>query len=209
MKRKIHIGIIDYKIGNINSCSRALQTLGFKSSLISQPSEIYKIDLILLPGVGSFHLAMKSLKQNSMDQSIIKAFNYGIPIVGICLGMQLLANDSTENQYTEGLGLIPGSIKPISLDSQIHIGWNRINTTEVIFEPLEKYNSKFVYFNHEYGFVGNKKYVIGHTSIKEDLNIVSAIKNKNVLGFQFHPEKSQKIGHQLLKDSINFLCKKR
>ena len=208
MKSKIKIGIIDYKVGNIFSCIRALNNLGFNTYMVTNSSETYSKDIILLPGVGSFDLAIKSLKENKMDIVIKNAAKDGLPIIGICLGMQLLASDSTENTFTKGLDLIPGSIKPISKNKEIHIGWNQIRLQDEGFLPLKKYNKNFVYFNHEYSYVGDEKYIISDTSINKDLNVVSIIKNKNILGFQFHPEKSQKVGHQILKESIMFLCEK-
>ena len=208
MNRKIKIGIVDYKVGNIFSCRRALDNLGFNTSIVLNSSDIFFKDILLLPGVGSFHLAMKSLRETKMEQTIKKAAASGFPIIGICLGMQLLASDSTENQYTEGLNLIPGSIKPITTMNDIHIGWNQIQIRKGLLKPIEKFNKNFVYFNHEYSYVGNKKYIVSDTFMSKDINIVSIIRNKNILGFQFHPEKSQTIGHQILRDSIKFLCKK-
>ena len=205
---KIKIGIVDYKVGNLFSCRRALDNLGFYTSIVTNSSDLYSKDIILLPGVGSFDLAMKSLKEKKMDDEIKNAAEEGVPIIGICLGMQILATDSTENTFTKGLDLIPGSIKPISNNKDIHIGWNQIKLRDKFFMPLKKYDKNFVYFNHEYSYVGNEKYIISDTVINKYLNIVSIIKNKKVLGFQFHPEKSQKVGHQILKESIMFLCEK-
>ena len=209
MKRRIKIGIVDYKVGNISSCRRALDNLGFYTSMVKNSVDINSKDIILLPGVGSFDLAMESLKENKMDVVIKNTAKDGVPIIGICLGMQILASDSTENTFTKGLDLIPGSIKPISNKNQeIHIGWNQIKLKSELVIPLNKYNKKFFYFNHQYSYVGNKKYIISETNISKDLNIVSIIKNEKVLGFQFHPEKSQKVGHQILKESIISLCEK-
>ena len=205
---KIKIGIVDYKVGNLFSCRRALDNLGFYTSIVTNSSDLYSKDIILLPGVGSFDLAMKSLKEKKMDDEIKNAAEEGVPIIGICLGMQILATDSTENTFTKGLDLIPGSIKPISNNKDIHIGLNQIKLRDKFFMPLKKYDKNFVYFNHEYSYVGNEKYIISDTVINKYLNIVSIIKNKKVLGFQFHPEKSQKVGHQILKESIMFLCEK-
>ena len=208
MKRRIKIGIVDYKVGNISSCKRALDKLGFNTSMVNNSSDILSKDIILLPGVGSFDLAMKSLKENNMDKVIKNAAEDGIPIIGICLGMQILASDSTENTFTKGLDLIPGSIKPISKNQEFHIGWNQIKFRGEFVLPLTKYKKNFFYFNHEYSYVGNEKYIVSETSINNNLNIVSTIKNKNILGFQFHPEKSQKVGHQFLEESIMYLCEK-
>ena len=204
INKKLKVGIISYGAGNILSCKQALTNMGFKVSIIYKPSDIYPLDIILLPGVGSFNLAMLSLKSNGMDEALINAGKNGTPIIGICLGMQLLANSSTENTYTKGLGLIPGLVNKTPL-SNIHIGWNEIHVKSNIFKPLEKYNREIVYFNHEYSYQGSKEYIAAKTYLSQDRYVISCIKNKNLLGFQFHPEKSQSLGHEMLKDSIIYL----
>ena len=112
MKRRIKIGIVDYKVGNISSCRRALDNLGFCTSMVKNSVDINSKDIILLPGVGSFDLAMESLKENKMDVIIKNTAKDGVPIIGICLGMQILASDSTENTFTKGLDLILDPLNP-------------------------------------------------------------------------------------------------
>ena len=187
------ITLIDYKVGNQKSLEIFLKSLGYNTILTQKKKEIERAEVIILPGIGSFPIAIKSLKRNKLINLIKKKANNGIPIVGICLGMQLLASKSYEFGETAGLNLIPGKIKQLE-NLNYHIGWNnirRINKSkELCFSETDDF-----FFNHSYYYEGKKKYIIAQTNYFK--NIPSIIKNKNIYGIQFHPEKSQESGKNL------------
>ena len=199
----IKIGIIDYGIGNVYSLVKCLKSIGYRAITSSDSLILEKCDLLVLPGVGSFPYAMKQLFASKLDKFIINQSKSKKPIIGICLGMQLLTQHSEENGGHLGLGIIPGKITK-NKNSEYHIGWNNIETPkEKLFS--KKFNNHEFFFNHGYSFQGNNKYILSKTNFGG--SFASAIMKENIIGFQFHPEKSQKAGLQLLKSTINFLIK--
>ena len=205
MKKKVII--IDYGLGNILSIKNAVEYLGHKSILTSDPKIIEKSKILILPGVGSFNDAMKKLNKLKITDSIKKniEINKG-KILGICLGMQLLATKGTENGNIEGLGLIEGdviSLAKISKKILPHIGFNLVETNynEGIFNNIDK--NRYFYFVHSYFFLPNKKNLNFHYSYcNYGGKFISSFESKQIFGTQFHPEKSQTNGLKLLK---NFL----
>ena len=192
----IKVGIIDYGVGNTNSLNKSLKSIGYRSIKTYELSILEDCDVIVLPGVGSFPYAMEKLIRSKLAQFIIDQ--------SICLGMQLLTERSAENGEHNGLEIIPGEIKK-NLNSNHHIGWNNIEVQkEVSF--IKKFNNHEFFFNHGYSFVGPKKYVVSKTYFGE--SFASVIMKEKTIGFQFHPEKSQKAGLQLLKSAIKFLLVK-
>mgnify|MGYP006086393895 CR=1 FL=1 len=198
------IGIVDYGVGNVNSLIKSLKSIGFKSLKLSDTQSLKNCDLILLPGVGSFSYAIKELKKTKLDKFIINESKKHKPIIGICLGMQLLTNSSDENGKHKGLGIIPGKIKEF-VNSDFHIGWNSIEIDKKL-SFINKFNKHEFFFNHGYIYHGDDKNILCKTSYGNNV-FASAIMKNNVVGFQFHPEKSQKVGLQLLKSTIKFLLK--
>ncbi|MBL6654569.1 MAG: imidazole glycerol phosphate synthase subunit HisH [Flavobacteriaceae bacterium] len=194
----ISVGIVDYGVGNIHSLSKSLRIAGFRPEISSSKELLSKSDIILLPGVGSFSFAIDNLKKSGLDSFIIKQSKINKPIIGICLGMQLLCSNSTEGGINKGLGIIPGKIKRMS-NSKFHIGWNSIQLKNKN-HFLKRFNNHEFFFNHGYQFAGNQKYVIAETEFEKSFPTI--IKKNNTIGFQFHPEKSQKAGIQLLKKTI-------
>ena len=202
----IKIGIVDYGVGNVNSLNKSFKSIGFRSTKSSDTDELKKTDVIVLPGVGSFAYAMDKLKKSKLDQFIINESKRNKPILGICLGMQLLVNSSDENGIHKGLGIIPGKIKELE-GSDFHIGWNNIEICKRQ-SFIKKFNNHEFFFNHGFAFQGNTKNILSKTLYGKNLFASSIIKNKTI-GFQFHPEKSQKAGLQLLKSTVRFLTKNK
>jgi glutamine amidotransferase len=197
-----NIAILDYGLGNHGSVFSALTSLGYRVKITNIYSELDSADVLLLPGVGAFSSAMKNLKLSGLGDFIKDYAKKNRPLIGICLGMQLLATSSEEHQYTKGLNLIPGEIIPFK-KGYAHIGWNTIKQKNPVFLKLKKHNESF-YFNHSFYFKGSSKYHIA-TSYVNDTLFPSIIKYKKIVGIQFHPEKSQSIGRDLLFKTITKL----
>jgi glutamine amidotransferase len=191
--------IVNYKIGNQKSLEVFFKNLGYNTILTYEKDQINKAEVIILPGIGAFPNAMKSLKDNQLIDLIKTKAKTGTPIIGICLGMQLLTSKSYEFEETLGLNLIPGKIKKLK-NLNFNIGWNNIKkinkSVELWFSELDTF-----FFNHSYYYEGKNKYVIAKTNLKQ--NIPAIIKNKNIYGMQFHPEKSQEAGKKIMINLLN------
>ena len=199
----IKIGIIDYGVGNIHSLNKSFKAIGCRSIKSYQTSILEKCDIIVLPGVGSFGYAMKKLINSNLDKFIIDQSKKKKPIIGICLGMQLLTDKSEENGEHHGLGIIPGEIKRNS-NLDYHIGWNNIEVNKKK-SFIKRFNNHEFFFNHGYAFKGHSRYIESIAYFGE--SFPSTISKGKTIGFQFHPEKSQKAGLALLKSTINHLIK--
>ena len=197
------IAIVDYGVGNLFSLKSSFAAIGEETVLTPDPEIIKKADKILLPGVGAFGDAAEKLKKTGLGELIIEEANKGKPLLGICLGMQLLLEKSYEYGEHEGLGLIKGEIRPIAdvipKDIKIpHIGWNALDfkgETSPIFRYIK--NGDFVYFVHSYYGANCDDNVIATTEYGATLT--AAVQNKNVFGCQFHPEKSGDVGLNILR----------
>lgn len=197
------IGIIDYGMGNLKSVYNALDYLNVKSKIITTPSEFSGLSHLIIPGVGSFSKAMKNLSEKEFNEPILEFSKSGKQILGICLGMQLLADCGYEPEKTNGLGLIKGEvIKFNGIEHRIpHMGWNSINIKKEnkLFEGIKK-EADF-YFVHSYYFVPeNERDIL--TSTNYGIEFTSAVSKDNITGFQFHPEKSQKQGLKILENFV-------
>lgn len=200
------IGIVDYGMGNLASVANAFEYLAFDSVICTKPEEIESMERIILPGVGSFQAAMQSLIQDKWDQAIIEFGKSGRPVLGICLGMQLLFDSGDENGPTDGLGLIPGEVKyltPTSPNKVPHVGWNSLNITQE-HPLLERYRPGVdLYFVHSYQVLPKStEYIIAKTDFGGEF--VSAVAKDNVAGMQFHPEKSQPYGLKILENFVDW-----
>lgn len=199
------IAIIDYGVGNIFSLMSSLKVIGADAVLTSDIKTIEESDRIILPGVGAFSDAIRLLKESGLDKIVISECKKGKPLLGICLGMQLLFDKSFEYGEHEGLGLIKGSIKPIRdvvpPDYKIpQMGWNSLIFPEQKDKhPLFKYikEGDFVYFVHSYYGADCEESLIASTDYGACLT--AAVANKNVCGTQFHPEKSGDVGLNILR----------
>lgn len=196
------VGIIDYGVGNLFSLKSSLAFLGVEAELVDSEKSISKCDRLILPGVGAFGDAAKALRESSLDQVVIKAANEGTPLLGICLGMQLLFEKGLEFGAHDGLGLIPGQvvpIKPLIGDNKIpHIGWNKLILSENK-GAIYKYTleNEFVYFVHSFHADCPDEYITARTEYGGILT--ASVQNGNVMGAQYHPEKSGDAGLLILK----------
>ncbi len=201
------ITIVDYKMGNLRSVRNALGFLGYESRVSGNPDEIADSKMLILPGVGSFREAMKNIRETGLEEALNEGvLNKKRPILGICLGMQLLASEGTEDGITKGLNWIPGTVQKFRFDDPWirlpHVGFNAVHFKETgrnLSEGLGE--SVDFYFVHSYHFVCEDKYVTGETDYHQ--LFVSSVKRNNICGMQFHPEKSQCNGLKLLKNFIN------
>ena len=200
------VAIIDYGVGNLTSIANAVRAIGADPFLCSSVAEMKASDSLILPGVGSFPEGMINLKRSGLDEAIVELAQTGKPILGICLGMQLLAAVGEEFGVTEGLSLIPGRVCLMTATPSCrlpHIGWN-----DVVFSgsQLAKGLGKMAafYFIHSYGYDNSTaNYVKG--TCEHGSTVVSIVEFNNVFGTQFHPEKSQRAGQIILKNFLK-LC---
>ena len=197
------IAIIDYGVGNLFSLKCSFESIGADICVTSDPKEIEKAERIILPGVGAFEDAAKKLRESGLDKVVKDECAKGKPLLGICLGMQMLFERSFEYGEHEGLGLIKGNIRPISdvIDEGLkipHIGWNALHFGEKK-DDLFKYlrEGDFVYFVHSYYGADCEESVIATTEYSASLT--AAVRSGNVCGVQFHPEKSERVGLSILK----------
>jgi imidazole glycerol-phosphate synthase subunit HisH len=199
------ITIVDYGMGNVGSIKNMLKYIGTESIITSDPDKINKASKLILPGVGSFDVAMKNIIKNNLHEVLnIKALKNKIPILGICLGMQILTNSSEEGEL-KGLGWINGSVlkfKSNETNLKIpHMGWNTVEVINKNSLTKEFDKDTRLYFVHSYYVkVNNEKNSILKTQYHTKFD--SAINAENIYGVQFHPEKSHKNGMQLFKNFI-------
>jgi glutamine amidotransferase len=197
------IGVVDYGAGNLASVSRALGALGHRCRVTRDPATLGAADVLVLPGVGAFPAAMACLHRLGLVDFLRGQARAGQPLVGICLGMQLLAETSAEQRTTAGLGLIPGHVRPL-LDPRWHIGWNTIEVTAA--DPLlASVDGRALYFNHAFVFEAPGEYAVAVSRVRRPFTV--AVRRGRVVGLQFHPEKSQLAGRHLLGDVIDGVCR--
>lgn len=197
------ITIIDYGMGNLKSVYNALKKVNFDCQISSEVTDIEMADKLILPGVGAFKDAMDNLQNLDLILPIRKKVNDGCPLLGICLGMQMLFDEGYECELRKGLGFIEGKIKLMNSKENLkipHIGWNRLefNRENKILNNINK--ESFVYYVHSFmatemideNLIAYSKY--------GDINIPGIVNKGNVYGMQFHPEKSGEIGLKILKN---------
>ncbi len=193
------ISIIDYGVGNLNSVYKALQKLGFEVQINDSASDINSSSALILPGVGAFNDAMDNLKNTGLIDCIKENVSNGKPILGICLGMQLLYERSFEDGCFEGLGLLEGEIVKFTENVKIpHMGWNnlKIRRSDEIIEYIKE--DEYAYFVHSYYAKSDGEEVIAYSEYGDTL-VPGIVSRGNVYGMQFHPEKSGTTGLNLLK----------
>ncbi len=193
------IAIVDYGVGNLSSIDNALKKLGFESIVTDNPKEIEKAQGVILPGVGAFKDAMESLRQMGLDKFIVELAESGKPILGICLGMQVLYEKSYEDGEWEGLGILKGDVVKFESDTLKipHMGWNSliINKQDEIVKYISE--GEYVYFVHSYYASPGEDHVVAHCDY--GVKFPAMVAKGNVYGIQFHPEKSGKTGLNILK----------
>lgn len=196
------IAIIDYGVGNLFSLCSSLRSLGVETVVTGDSEKIKKADKLILPGVGAFEDAAKKLRESGLFEVVKSEAKNGKPLLGICLGMQMLFDKSFEYGCHEGLGLIKGEVKPLqgripeSLNIP-HIGWNALNVRQA--SPILKYvnNGDHVYFVHSYFVDGDNHCTVA--TAEYGVSVTGTVQNGNIYGCQFHPEKSGKVGLAILK----------
>ena len=198
------IGIVDYNMGNLASVINAFAKVGVDATLESDPSKLSQYDKLILPGVGAYGDAMEHLKENGMDDAVIAFAASGKPLLGICLGMQLLFESSEEFGETQGLGLIPGKVVAFDeskFDHSLkvpHMGWNELFQQKETALFAEMDQDFYLYFVHSFHAVCDDQYAIGKTHYGYEF--VSAVQNGNIYGIQPHPEKSHENGLTIIEN---------
>lgn len=196
------IAIIDYGMGNLHSVSKAVERLGYDAMITASSDRILTAEAAILPGVGAFGDAMAQLKETGLDQTVISYAESGKPLLGICLGMQLLFSRSEEHGEHTGLNLLPGEVVRFQGDFKIpHMGWNQLHPTvqSPLFDGIEQ--DGFAYFVHSYHVKAERQDDVLATT--DYYGAVTAVVGRgSIYGMQFHPEKSGKDGMRLLH---NFL----
>jgi len=195
------ISIVNYGVGNLKSISKAVEKAGGRVNVTLDASELRESSGIILPGVGAFAPAIKNLE--SVKDVIVEA---EVPVLGICLGMQLMAEISEEGGLHEGLGVVKGRVVrfPDSVGKIPHMGWNVVEVARDN-ELLDGFERDYFYFVHSYYLRTDDEYVIGRTDY--GLTFPSAVQNDNFFGVQFHPEKSGKRGLEIVRNFVT-LCRK-
>ena len=207
------ITVVDYNIVNVGNILRALNYVGANVEVSQDPHKILKANRIVLPGVGAFGSGMAELSAYGLDQALLEVAKSGCPILGICLGMQMLVDSSVENGLHMGLGLIPGRVIPISKNNSLnprerrkvpHIGWTSLHSSpeRSMWESTclaTTTEGSYCYFVHSFTVVPADNSHVLAISTYQDLPIVSAISKDNITGFQFHPERSGPIGLEMLR----------
>ncbi|MAO34185.1 MAG: imidazole glycerol phosphate synthase subunit HisH [Flavobacteriales bacterium] len=189
------IGLVDYGAGNAASVRRLISKLGYRSRLVNKHEDFEFVTVLFVPGVGAFPSAMEALTKMNLVKPILDFANSGKPVVGVCLGMQLLADSSEEMGLTKGLGLIPGEVKALS-SMEWHIGWNTLDCVGEC-SIASKSDGQNFYYNHSYEFQAPKEYIVG--VVEAENPIVSIVRKHNIFGMQFHPEISQISGFKLMR----------
>ena len=190
------IAIIDYDAGNLRNVEKAFHFLGREAVVTDDPAVIGAADHVVLPGVGAFGDCMESLRAKGLEPTIKKVIESGTPFLGICLGMQLLFDESEESPGVQGLGILKGKIRRIP-DKGLkipHMGWNDIDCRGRLFEGLER---PYVYFVHSYCLDADDKSIVSARA-EYGIEIEAAVEAGNVFAAQFHPEKSGEAGLKML-----------
>ena len=195
-----HVAIIDYGVGNLRSVEKAFAATGCEAIVTADEAELRNAERLVLPGVGAFAACMKALTEVGFDRLVHEKARAGTPLLGVCVGMQLLFDESDEFGATAGLALVRGKVRRFENDLVVpHVGWNRIYQKQphVLFEGVEE--GSFCYFVHSYYCEPEDKTVVaGETEY--GARYASVVAEKNICGVQFHPEKSQDVGLQMLKN---------
>ena len=206
------VAIIDYGCGNLFSISQGVSKVGGSVEMVSDPDAVNRAERIILPGVGAFGRAMDCLRDAELVEPILQAADRGIPILGICLGMELLATESFEFGHHRGLNLIPGRVielpAPAAGPDETRIpcvGWRPIRIQGDSAVPLDGLgDGAMYYFNHSFGFVTDDGASTAATVTVNGLTVAAVVRSQSVMGFQFHPEKSGTGGLDLIEAFLNY-----
>lgn len=206
------IGIIDYGMGNLRSVQKALEHLDVEARILTSPNEIADVSGVILPGVGAFRDAISELVRHDFVNAIKDVVAEEKPLLGICLGQQLLFETSYEEGTYEGLGILAGDVVRFEPEPGLkipHMGWNALSLQgeSPLFEGLA--SGDYVYFVHSYYVRPQDETVIAATTQHGSQTFVSAVASGNLFATQFHPEKSQRIGLHLLENFANLVGREK
>lgn len=221
MKNSPVVGIVDYGMGNLMSVSKAFESLGALPLVSGEPDDLMRAEGLVLPGVGAFHDCVANLKRNSLDEFVVSWIREGKPFLGICLGLQVLFTKSYEFGEHEGLGIIRGTVKRFPegfIEYEVagkkvkeklkipHMGWNSVRYPEgsPFFSGIPQ--DSYFYFVHSY-YVDPEDNGVRSARTNYGIEFVSAVEKGNIVAVQFHPEKSQKVGIQFLKNFLQFMTR--
>jgi glutamine amidotransferase len=198
------VAILDYGVGNLLSVERALQHLGIPTYRTNNEKEVFRASHLILPGVGAFGAAISVLNENNLDHVVKQFARTGKPVLGICLGMQLLFNESHEFGLHAGLGLIPGAVKPIAgamceKEKIPSIGWKNLTVNNGSQNPFLITTRSYFYFVHSFMGIPDKSTDLIATYQYGGVSIPAIVRRDNVIGVQFHPEKSAQDGLELIR----------
>jgi len=194
------IALVDYDMGNLHSVQKAVAKVGYESFRVNDPENLEQADLLILPGVGAFRDAITALQSRGLDQAIRSHIQKGKPFLGICLGLQLLFDRSEESGGVDGLGILPGVVKKFSKSPGLkipHMGWNQVHCQENAPEFAKRMDARYFYFVHSYYVEPRETDIIAGVSSYPKAFCV-AVSKDNIFAVQFHLEKSQKNGLELL-----------
>lgn len=196
------IVVIDYGIGNVRSVLNAFDYIGIKAALSSDPVELDKASGLVLPGVGAFGEGMRRLEARGLRELLISLARAGKPLLGICLGFQMLMRSSTEQGQHRGLSLLDHEVVRLPVEARIpHIGWSRVKAAADTSETpklLAGLDNELFYFVHSFGVVKPARPIVAGMAHYAGCEIAAVIESGNVFGTQFHPEKSGEAGLQML-----------
>lgn len=198
----MQVAIIDYGIGNLRNVQKAFESLHVPAVITQERAVIEGATHIVLPGVGAFEEAMKKLSETGLDHVIKKQIQIGKPFLGICLGMQLLFERGYENGLHKGLGVLKGEVVKLEGAYKVpHMGWNTLEIvkSQPVFCGVKP--QSYVYFVHSYHIEAAEDIVSSYTTYGKRFGV--SVQKENIYAMQFHPEKSGKVGMQLLKNFIN------
>ncbi|MCY6960501.1 imidazole glycerol phosphate synthase subunit HisH [Clostridium brassicae] len=194
------IAIVDYGMGNLKSVQNALNAVNIQSTITSNNEVILNCKGIILPGVGAFPEAINHIEELKLDKTLKEAVSKGIPLLGICLGMQLLFEEGDEIMLSKGLGFLKGRIEEIKGNVKVpHMGWNslKIEKKSNLLKGIKE--GDYVYFVHSYYAVVEEDGIL-NSYVDYEVKVPGVVSKKNVYGIQFHPEKSGDIGLKILKN---------
>lgn len=202
------INIIDYEMGNLRSVEKAFESLGFAAQVSANPLDIVNADKVVLPGVGAFRDCIGNLRQGGFVEPLLAHVAAGKPLLGICVGMQMLFDESEEFGRHQGLGLIPGKVLRFPADMEEggerlkvpHMGWNnlRVQKPSPLLKGIE--DGSYVYFVHSYYCAAENPSDIAASCRYGDIEFCASVWHDNILATQFHPEKSQAIGLRIFEN---------